>query len=830
MKRITTSTRLALCLALMSLSSLMIADLLGLFPDLPGATLKHRIALCESLAVNCSILASRNDVPAIEKNLNSLVRRNPDVMSAGLRYNAGHKLVTVGDHSRHWQVVDGKPDQDNIYVPITAQGRPWGTIEVAFQDLNSIGSGSGWMSMFTEFAAFVIAANALVFIFWLHRALIQLDPNRVMPNRVRAAFDTLAEGLLVLDQKGRIVLANLGFTKTVGVPAEDLQGRDAGSLPWATELEGHTFPWTESLKSNEQRLGIPIKLKTDNETARCFIVNACPIMGDDGKNCGVLASFDDVTELENKKADLLRTLKSLKQSREEISEQNKELKRLATIDPLTECLNRRSFFPDFENYWREGSESNRPLSAFMVDIDHFKSINDTHGHAMGDEVLKGVAKCLRDSVGERGLVCRFGGEEFCVLLPNTDLTDAVALAESIRIALSMIDFKVLKITASLGVSANHLGANGPQEMLEQADKCLYVAKRNGRNQVVCYKLEMAAIEVDETKIRREKPGSEPKATDPKASIPFAAVRSLSAALGYRHAESAEHSARVAQYCTLVAREKMSMADVFVLEVAAELHDIGKIGVPDSILLKPERLTDAEWRVMKANERIGVEIVSAAFDFAPLVDIIRCYKLPFTAVNNGSNLPSGDRIPVGARILAIADAFDSMTSDRTYRARLSWSAAFDELRRCAGEQFDPEWVEHFIEVMKQHGADQHGREEHGEHDSQSLSASIHLANQVAALANAVDEQDLDTLEVLVGRLQATAQAAGDQAVYSLASRIRTNIESHDDVGTLFDLTIELTSLCRSVQQSALLHSQPSANVLRDPVAPIRKSEHGVEKDG
>ncbi|MDA1053412.1 MAG: diguanylate cyclase [Planctomycetota bacterium] len=796
MTRITISFRIAICLALLSLCGVLIARVSGLYPDTQKIRLQGRIALCESLAINCSMLANRGDFRGIEKNLQAFVLRNVEVRSAALRRDDGELLVQVGDHAAHWKGLgDGRSTDAQIYVPIAADSRLWGNVEVAFQQVASVGSTTRWMSQFVEFAIFITAFNAILFIFWLRRVLMHLDPSRVMPQRVRAALDTLAEGLLVLDSQGRIVMANKSFATTIGQRADQLQGRIASELPWIGEKDLDQLPWHASLRENSQRVGIPLQLKTGEYDERAFRVNVAPIFGEDGKNRGALASFDDVTELEVKRYELLKMLKTLKASREEIQQQNTLLQRQATIDPLTECLNRRSFFPLFDQHWKDSQTNHKPLSTFMVDIDHFKSINDEHGHAKGDEVLKGVAACLREQVGEAGLVCRFGGEEFCVLLPNCELDRAVALAETIRVAMSEIAFGVLKVTASFGVSAIDLGAVSPQDLLEQADRCLYVAKRHGRNRVVPYNIDMGSVEVDGSKIRRTRPES--NEGPPITHIPFPAVASLMSALAYRHAETAEHSTRVADLCVAVARGVMSVSEAYVLEIAALLHDIGKIGVPDAILFKPGELSKEEWRVMKMNERIGVEIVGSAFYYQPLVDVIRFHKAPYDSTNDVKRLPKGDALPLGARILAIADAYDSMVTDRTYRKARTRAEAFAEIRRCAGTQFDPQLVERFIDIV----ASKPPLPQLSP-GKMSRQTALQMATQIEELARALDEQDLATIEALATRLQSTAACAGATEVETLAGKLSESATSSDDVSEIFELTIELMDLCRSAQRAAV----------------------------
>ena len=148
-------------------------------------------------------------------------------------------------------------------------------------------------------------------------------------------------------------MANKAFAGTMEQSSDDLQGRLAADLPWTKQEDSTETPWNETLEHGEARIGVPMKLQASDDGERTFIVNAAPILGEDGKSRGVLASFDDVTDLETKKTELLKILRALKTSREEIQEQNVQLKRLATIDPLTECLNRRSFFPQFDVEWKK---------------------------------------------------------------------------------------------------------------------------------------------------------------------------------------------------------------------------------------------------------------------------------------------------------------------------------------------------------------------------------------------------------------------------------------------------------------------------------------------
>ena len=169
-------------------------------------------------------------------------------------------------------------------------------------------------------------------------------------------------------------------------------------------------------------------------------------------------------------------------------------------------------------------------------------------------------------------------------------------------------------------------------------------------------------------------------------------------LTYRDAESAEHSRCVADLAVATAQRLMSHRQCYVLEVAALMYDIGKIGVPDSILKKPSPLTDPEWQVMRTHEHISVDMISASFARPELTEMVRTHHAWYGGSPHDSDLPSGGDIPLGARIIAIAEAYDAIVSDRVYRKASDQQAALAELRRCAGKQFDPELVERFAETV------------------------------------------------------------------------------------------------------------------------------------
>ena len=804
MRWIPTSVRLTLSLVSLTISGLLLAATLGLIPDTRNELMKGRAGLCESIAINHSLLATRGDVEAMKVGLTAIEQRNEDIESIAVRLASGEIEFEVGEHSTLWKPsLDGKSSETQMLVPINIGTEPWGTVEVRFRPIR-IPGWRGWIrEPLLRLVLFMGVVGSVGFLMFLSQTLRLLNPSKVIPSRVRTALDTLTEGLLILDDKQRIVLANVAFSKTIGREPDKLIGRSMDELPWRNhDSEGteklKQIPWREAFASATPKTGILLDLQITTELRRTFLVNAAPIFSAKNRCQGVLTSLEDVTPLEQTKKDLRFTLEQLKRSAEEIRLQNEDLERLATIDPLTECLNRRSFFPQFETQWKTSERYHQPISVIMVDIDHFKSVNDTHGHSTGDEVLRGVAATLRSTARVGDLVCRFGGEEFCVMLPCSDIVEAKAAGERFRAAIEATKFPKLSVTASVGVSAHSLGATDPQELLDQADKCLYVAKRNGRNQVIGWDNVPSDLVVEKAKVARAMPAAKAEPAD--HTIPYRAVTALLSTLSYRHQPTAAHCRRVADLCVTLAESRMSLRDCYLVETAALLHDIGKIGVPDAVLLKQSALTREEWDLMQHHSTIGLEIVRASFGNARLTETIEAHEAFFGGSKHRPNLPTGLDIPLGARILAVANAFDSMTNDSVYRQAMTMAEAFVELRHCAGAQFDPELVESLIRIVSERTS----THVVWQADTVTRDAAVDVGNQIESLVTAIDDQDIERLKSLADRLKSTAQISGISQIADSAGCLEAAVTENADLLEILESACELVDLCRSTQR-AFLHN-------------------------
>lgn len=240
---------------------------------------------------------------------------------------------------------------------------------------------------------------------------------------------------------------------------------------------------------------------------------------------------------------------------------------------------------------------------------------------------------------------------------------------------------------------------------------------------------------------------------------------------------------------------MSLRDCYTLETGALLHDIGKVGVPDAILLKPGPLTREEWRVMRRHERVGAEIVEASFASKKLTAIVANNRTYFEGNPDNPDMPKGTEIPLGARILSIADAYDSMVSDRVYRKGRTPQEAYEELKACAGTQFDPELVERFIQTVSQRSDLREGRMQ-----GVSKKAAGSIGRQIERLMTALDSRDRAGLHALAGRLKSTAEKYGVSEVADKAGYLETAVENDQDVLEILKAANELIDLCRATQSA------------------------------
>lgn len=802
MSRLSSTHRIVLGLVSLVVSVLLTAGMVGLIPNPELQTQQARSAFSEMTAISFMALAPRMESADLSQTLDAIRERNPDVLSLAIRRASGEVVLESGPHAAAWIPKNGTLSANENIVPISSDG-PWGQLEVRWAPTNGFTVLGVGIRSDIALTLFAVISLSIGFTLFLKKVLRQINPSKVVPNRVRDALNALSEGLLVLDCDNSIVLANDSFATATGRSADVLIGSKPSQFAFhVVDSNGQTttkkLPWESSTRKEKAVRGV-LLAHGDGEEQRTYSVSTVPVKNDNNVTRGLVASFEDVTLLQKKQEELRFALTSLKTSTDEVRKQNHELEWLATRDTLTGCLNRRSFFHDFEDHWKESQAEQRPMAGVMVDIDFFKAVNDNHGHGMGDEVLRQVSAALMKTLEDSDLVCRYGGEEFTVLMPNTTVDEAELKAEQCRLAIKALRFERLTVTASLGVSALCQDPESPQDLLDQADKCLYVAKRNGRDQVVRWDRAQAQIEkmANEVAPTREQEMSHKAAS----AIPYHAVAALTSALAHRDQATAVHSRRVADMCVVTAEGLLGLRECYVLEIAALLHDIGKIGIPDAILRKPGRLTPEEMELVLTYNHLGVEMVRGSFGAPVLTEIVEQHVVHFDMSNSERGAGPSHRPSVGARILAIANAYDTMVSELTHRATMSRSEAFAELRRFAGTQFDPELVERFIAAvrLRLHQAD-------AEEIKISRESALNIGLMLEQLIAALEDQDVTQLLDITDSLQITATTHGLMEIAKTSQLLHQSLEEGYDEIEVMQLAGELLDMCRATQ-ATLTEAEP-----------------------
>jgi diguanylate cyclase (GGDEF)-like protein len=359
----------------------------------------------------------------------------------------------------------------------------------------------------------------------------------------------------------------------------------------------------------------------------------------------------------------------------------------ARRDPLTDLLNRRGFEDVFDIELERARRTGSPLSVVVGDLDRFKQINDEFGHQAGDDVLRRIGRATNAAKRRFDSAARVGGEEFALLAPDSDEHGAYMLAERIRadVERDFADGARGPLTISFGIATYPLHGQSAEALLRAADQALYAAKRLGRNRSVISSAEVPGI------LARAPRGSD------ESHVELATLLSLAEALDVRDTGNSAHCHRVGRYAELTARELgLAPESVERIRLAGILHDVGRVGMPDSLLRKEGPLTDEEWGWVRSHPEIGARMVETT-EFGD----IRSWILLHHERPDGRGYPDGpawDDVPLEARIIAVADAYEAITSERAYRPAMQPGDAAQELRRQAGRQFDAQVVDALLRVV------------------------------------------------------------------------------------------------------------------------------------
>lgn len=390
-----------------------------------------------------------------------------------------------------------------------------------------------------------------------------------------------------------------------------------------------------------------------------------------------------------------------------LREGRERLLEASSMDLLTGLSNHVGFHERLSYETERAAVQGSELCVVLLDIDRFSLINDAYGYEIGNGLVQQVADVLRKNARKFDIVARYGGDDFAIILPDTGVEEGRALAEHLRATVESHTFHNLPpginpvegsessgggvpLTVTIGAACFPHHHSTPEGVLMAADVALCQAQHAGRNSVSMFDPHASINE-----------GVDPEDLYQALRNPSsAALQALAAAVDARDKYTQGHSERVTQYSVMIGESAGVDRDTAEsLLVAGLLHDLGKIGIPDAILNKPARLTDDERAIIEGHPSLGESILRRARQLEHIIPAVLHHHERWDGGGYPEGL-AGEEIPFLARILAIADAYDAMTTDRPYREALTVEAALEEVRAGAGRQFDPVLADVFIRSMLQ----------------------------------------------------------------------------------------------------------------------------------
>ena len=401
----------------------------------------------------------------------------------------------------------------------------------------------------------------------------------------------------------------------------------------------------------------------------------------------IISSKDYQTLLSNEDLNAVSTLCATASIAMSNARMFEKFQKEAIMDSLTGLYNHRYFIEQLQKQTKD--LRSRMVSLIMINIDMFALFNEIYGHYAGDLVLQRVSEAIQFVNGERGTICRYGGDVFAIILPYVDSRSAYELAEKIRerveiTSMAKGDEITRNITISAGICSAPSIASDDKDLISKATAALRYAKVTGKNKSVIFNPEIHDQKMNDS------------ASD---EMNMATIYALTAAIDAKDHYTFGHSQRVAQYATAIAKEAgASKEEVEMIRQASLLHDIGKIGIPEHILTKFTRLDDEEYEIMKMHVDMSITIIKYLPSFSHVIPAVVGHHERW----DGSGYPrriKGENIPFAARCIAVADAFDAITSNRHYKTHLSIDYALDEIESNAGKQFDPILAKIFVKLVR-----------------------------------------------------------------------------------------------------------------------------------
>lgn len=458
---------------------------------------------------------------------------------------------------------------------------------------------------------------------------------------LETTLGSIGDGVISTDSNGQVVFMNRVAETMTGWSQEDARGKSIHDVfhiinEFTREINEGVIE--RILKSGKVH-PLPSHTILVSKGGTEYPIEDCaaPIMKDSGEVVGVVMGFRDFTEKKKK---------------------IEEIRFLSYHDQLTGLYNRRFFEEELK---RVDTARNLPLTIAMGDVNGLKLINDSFGHAVGDELLRKVADAIKMGCRDDEIVARLGGDEFVIILPRTDMKMAEKIVRRIRSFAAKSTVGAIDISISFGFETKTLESEDIQEVFRNTENHMYRQKLSE-----------------------------------SSSIRSKTIDVIMKSLFEKNNREMKHSERVGNLSADIATSmNLTDEDVSQIRIAGLMHDIGKIGIDETILNKPMKLNDVEWKEIERHSEIGYRILSSVNEFSDIADFILEHHERW----NGKGYPKGlshEAISLQARIIAIADAYDAMTGNRAYGKPLSTTEAVREITRCAGTQFDPSVAQVFVE--------------------------------------------------------------------------------------------------------------------------------------
>lgn len=520
----------------------------------------------------------------------------------------------------------------------------------------------------------------------------------------RAIFDTANDGIFVFDiRTGVIIDVNRRGCEMYCYSREDVKGLSIDELSSGEKsyTKEDASEWIKKAAQGEPQV---VEWLSKDKAGRIFWVEINLRRAIIGSRYCLLAIVRDITER--------------KMSEEKVTELNKELvksntklQQLAMKDSQTGLYGHRYLQDAVTKEFSRAKRGLTPLSVIMFDIDYFKSINDVYGHNFGDRVIQQFSNKLKKIVRLYDVVIRYGGEEFVVLSPDTNREGALRLAKRLIDKISLVRFGDRKHNVKIKLSAAVVSypddhVSKCSDLLNLADKVLNRAKEEGGNRI-CSALDIkranGAIEkevvkdVADVKLLKEKIE---KLTRRGNQSLIEAIFAFAKTIEVKDHYTGEHVEKTVHYATEIAKEmRVAPADIECIKKAAALHDLGKVGISDKILRKKSKLSKKEFEEIKKHSQIGVDILRPVHFMHDIIPLILHHHERWDGKGYPDGL-KGEEIPIGARIISVADAYDALTSKRSYRAAYTKKHALQIIKKASGSIYDPKVIAAFFRVVKE----------------------------------------------------------------------------------------------------------------------------------